>query len=129
MEKRPTVLVAEDFPATFNLLRTVLERAGMRVIGAGTASQAVERAAAENPDLILMDVQLASGDGLAAAREIRAASATQEIPIIALSGGLLPRQLREQSRAAGCDDYLAKPFRMADLAWRIHRWMRPASGE
>lgn len=124
MEEKTTVLVVDDFEPTYNLLRTILERAGFRVIGATTAMQAFQRAIEEQPRLILMDVHLAEGNGMAATRMLREDPSTHDIPIIAMSS-ISPFELREQARAAGCNEYIAKPFKMADLAWRIQKVMSP----
>ncbi len=123
MENKTTVLVADDCEPTFNLLRTILERAGFRVVGARTAMEAFQKAIEELPQLILMDVNLAEGNGMAAARMLREDPAASGIPIIAMSS-ISPFDLRDQAQAAGCDEYLAKPFKMADLAWRIQKVMK-----
>lgn len=124
MENKTTVLVADDFEPTFNLLRTILERAGFRVVGARTAMEAFQKAVEEQPHLILMDVNLAEGNGMTAARMLRDDPSTFAIPIIAMSS-ISPFDLREQAQAAGCDEYVSKPFKMADLAWRIQKVMKP----
>jgi two-component system, cell cycle response regulator DivK len=120
MERTTTILIAEDFEPTFNLLRTILERAGFQVLRAKRATDVLMLASERHPDLILMDVQLAEGNGMSAARMLREDPLTSSIPIIAMSA-LGPYELRRQAQAVGCDEYLAKPFRMADLAWRIQK--------
>lgn len=123
MENKTTALIVDDFDATYDLLRTILERAGFRVIRATKAQDAYRKAVEEHPELILMDVQLEEGNGMAATRLIREDAATMSIPIIAMSS-ISPYELRQEARAAGCDEYLSKPFKMADLAWRIHKVMQ-----
>lgn len=123
MEEKATALIVDDFQPTFNLLRTILERAGFRVIGASKAIDAYRKAGEERPQLILMDVQLEEGNGMAATRMIREDASTMDIPIIAMLS-ISPYELRLQAKAAGCDEFVAKPFKMADLAWRIQKVMQ-----
>src|SRR5207249_4636156 len=86
------------------------------------AREAVARR--ERPDLVLMDVRLAEGDGRAAARELKAAAETAAIPIVAVTALALEGD-REACLAAGCDDYLSKPFRPRELLAKVRTLLGP----
>jgi CheY-like chemotaxis protein len=102
------ILVVEDNEENWDMLSRRLQRRGYTVIRAADGQQAVEMAAHERPDLILMDVSLPVMDGLEATRRIRAGAATQTIPIIALTAHAMSGD-RDRALEAGCDDYHAKP--------------------
>lgn len=112
MKKR--ILLAEDNPATIEVMQTELEFLGYQVTVARDGAEAVERAASDSPDLILMDIVLPKLDGLKAVAQIRANPNTQNIPILAATAKAMPGD-REKCLAAGCDDYIAKPFTHIEL--------------
>lgn len=107
MSKR--ILVVEDTEDNRQIVRDLLTSVGYELIEAVDGAQGVEAALREKPDLILMDIQLPVFDGYEATRRIRANEATGRIPIIAVTSYALSGD-EEKARAAGCDDYLAKPF-------------------
>ena len=109
-----TILVVEDNDENWDMLSRRLQRRGYLVVHAADGQQAVELAACETPDLILMDVSLPVMDGLEATRRIRARAQTQTIPIIALTAHAMSGD-RERALAAGCDDYHAKPVELPRL--------------
>jgi CheY-like chemotaxis protein len=109
-----TVLVVEDNEENRDMLSRRLQRRGYRVVHAADGQEAVEMAARERPDLILMDVSLPVLDGLEATRRIRARAETQTIPIIALTAHAMSGD-RERALQAGCDDYHAKPVELPRL--------------
>lgn len=108
------VLIVEDNPANLLLARAMLERDGWRVTEARSADDARHVLRTTTPDLILMDVGLPGEDGLSLTRALKGAVATTAIPIIALTAHAMQRD-RERALAAGCDGYLAKPFKAQDL--------------
>ncbi len=108
------VLVVEDNPANMKLTSLLLHSAGHVVLPAVDAESGLRLALDEQPDLILMDIQLPGMDGLAATAILKQDPATEAIPIIALSA-LAMKADKERSRAAGCDAYLAKPLRYKEL--------------
>ena len=110
----PRILVVEDEPDNGEYLIRLLEETGFQTLLARTAAEAIRLARRERPDLVLMDVRLAEGDGRAAARELKAAAETAAIPIVAVTALALEGD-REACLAAGCDDYLSKPFRAREL--------------
>ena len=109
-----TVLVVEDNEENRDMLSRRLQRRGYRVVHAADGQEAVEMAAREKPDLILMDVSLPVLDGLEATRRIRARAETQTTPIIALTAHAMSGD-RERALQAGCDDYHAKPVELPRL--------------
>src|SRR6185369_5694592 len=84
-DARRTILVVDDFDDTRLLLRTFLERKGFRVVEAENGLEAVDMARNEDPDLIIMDMQMPYLDGLAATRKIRETKVSGTLPIVAVS--------------------------------------------
>jgi two-component system, cell cycle response regulator DivK len=108
------VLVVEDNPANMKLTSLLLHSAGHIVLPAVDAETGLRLALAEQPDLILMDIQLPGMDGLAATAILKEDPATAAIPIIALSA-LAMKADKERSQTAGCDAYIVKPLRYKEL--------------
>jgi CheY-like chemotaxis protein len=106
------VLVADDNDVAQRLCRRVLEKAGYTVLIAADGLQAVEVALSERPAMILMDVAMPGIDGIEAMRRIKAEVPDQ--PIVIASAHSMASD-RERFLAAGADDILSKPFRLADL--------------
>jgi CheY-like chemotaxis protein len=103
------ILLVEDNEMNRDMLSRRLGRKGYEVIMATDGRQAVAMAAAENPDLILMDMSLPVIDGWEATRQVKAAPATRAIPVIALTAHAMAGD-REKAIQAGCDDYDTKPI-------------------
>ena len=108
------ILVVEDNDENWDMLSRRLRRRGYLVVRAANGQEAVEMAARERPDLILMDVSLPVMDGLEATRRIRAHAQTQTTPIIALTAHAMSGD-RDKALQAGCDDYHAKPVELPRL--------------
>ena len=108
------VLVVEDNPANMTLATFLLESAGHTVLKASDAETGVALAGAEQPDLILMDIQLPGMDGLKATGLLKADPLTRDIPVIALTA-LAMKGDEARIRAAGCDGYIAKPLSYKDF--------------
>lgn len=103
------VLVVEDNAANLKLATFLLESAGHTVISAPDAEVGLALARDEQPNLILMDIQLPGIDGLEATALLKRDPATRDIPVIALTA-LAMKGDEERIRAAGCDGYVAKPL-------------------
>jgi two-component system, cell cycle response regulator DivK len=108
------VLIVEDNPANMTLATFLVQSAGHRVISATDAEAGLTLARAEQPDLILMDIQLPGMDGLEATRQLKRDGATSGIRVIALTAFAMKGD-EERIRAAGCDGYIAKPLAYRDL--------------
>jgi two-component system cell cycle response regulator DivK len=109
-----TVLVVEDNPANMTLAAFLLQSAGHSVLRATDAEAGLTLARDEQPDLILMDIQLPGMDGLEAIGILKRSDATRAIPVIALTA-LAMKGDEERIRAAGCDGYIAKPMRYQEF--------------
>jgi two-component system KDP operon response regulator KdpE len=122
MAREPTVLVVDDEPPIRRLLRTTLTAAGYRVAEAETASAGLRSLAVEKPDLVILDLGLPDHSGIELIAEIRKAS---RVPIVVLSA-----RHDERAKVAaldlGADDYVAKPFGMAELMARLRAALRHA---
>jgi two-component system cell cycle response regulator DivK len=119
-----TVLIIEDNPANMKLSSLLVRNAGHTVLCAVDAETGLTLAHKEQPDLILMDVQLPGMDGLAATMLLKRDPATGSIPVIALSA-LAMKGDEENSRSAGCDAFIAKPLRYQELYAAIDRLLGP----
>lgn len=108
------ILIVEDNAANMKLSSLLLRRAGHDVLAAVDAEAGLLAARADNPDLILMDIQLPGMDGLAATTLLKGDPRTSGIPIIALTAMAMKHD-EERTQLAGCDAYIAKPLRYQDL--------------
>ena len=104
-----TVLIVEDNAANMKLAVFLVQSVGHAAIGATTAETGLTLARDRQPDLILMDIQLAGMDGLQATALLKQDERTRAIPVIALTA-LAMKGDEERIRAAGCDGYIAKPL-------------------
>jgi|SRR5256885_5879440 two-component system cell cycle response regulator DivK len=112
------ILYVEDNEDNVYVLKNRLARAGHTVLVASDGAQGVMMAAAEQPNLILMDLSLPVLDGWEATRRIKAAPETRNIPVIALTAHAMAGD-REKAIAAGCDDFDTKPVEMSRLLDKI----------
>jgi len=108
------ILLVEDNEMNRDMLSRRLIKRGYDVIVAVDGEQGVKMAAAEMPDLILLDMSLPIMDGWEAAGKLKSESATQSIPIIALTAHAMSGD-REKALSAGCDDYDTKPVELKRL--------------
>lgn len=120
------ILLVEDNEFNRDMLSRRLVRAGHEVTMAMDGLQAVARARAELPDLILMDLSLPQLDGWDATRRLKADAATRAIPVIALSAHAMNGD-RESALQAGCDDFDTKPVELPRLLEKIAVAMGAAS--
>ena len=108
------ILLVEDNEMNRDMLSRRLERKGHQVVIAVNGQEAIEFAAVEAPDLILMDMSLPVIDGWEATRRLKADAATKPIPIIALTAHAMPEDERK-AREVGCNDYDTKPIELPRL--------------
>ena len=118
MSKR--ILVVEDQADTRRIIRDMLAPTDYEVTEAENGEEALATIAKQRPDLILMDVQLPIMDGYTATRRIKADPALQSIRIIAVTSYALDGE-EKTARAAGCDDYVPKPFSPRQLLAKIRQ--------
>src|SRR3954471_6778674 len=127
-----TVLVVEDDEATAAFLADNLEADGFQVAVAGGAAEALRAIAVRGPDLVVLDVMLEDGSGLAVLDVVRrAARGTSRIdpalPVLVLSGRSSETD-RVRGFARGADDYVVKPFSYQELVARVRALLRRAGG-
>lgn len=115
------ILIIEDEFAMRHALEDLLAADGHRVITAADGAIGLERARAEQPDLILLDVMLPKLDGFALAAELRRLGGKTPILLLTAKGGVRDRVT---GLDAGADDYLAKPFDPEELRARIRALLR-----
>jgi two-component system, cell cycle response regulator DivK len=112
------VLIVDDYPDMRDLLGRVLEALGYAVVLASHGKEGLEKAIAEKPNLILMDMMMPIMDGWEAARALRSHPETRKIPILAITALIRPHDLRT-CLDAGCNGYIIKPFSFANLHAKI----------
>lgn len=120
IQNAPLILVAEDEDSNYELVRIVLAKR-YRLLRAHNGIEAVTLCEDEHPDLILMDIRMPDMNGLDATRIIK--EVNHDIPIVALSAYAFDENIRE-AKAAGCDEFLAKPFRVEDLLDTVGKYVQ-----
>ena len=123
------VLIIEDNPTNMTLAVFLLQSVGHTVLSAMDAEGGLMLAREEQPDLILMDIQLPGMDGLEATTLLKRDETTRAIPVIALTA-LAMKGDEQRIRAAGCDGYIAKPMRyqefLVTIAAQLARNLNPS---
>ncbi len=119
------ILIAEDNLAVNKALQLILEPR-YETIPAMDGKQAVEFAATQLPDLILMDIIMPVMNGFQASRRIRQHPKTRSIPILAVTA-MTTLKDKEECFQSGCDDYLSKPFTSEQLLSRIEKLLKQSS--
>ncbi len=108
--------------------KTMLTRLGYQVALANHGGEALAYLDKHEVDIVLMDCNMPVMDGYEASRRIREQSRWAHLPIIALTANAMPDE-RDRCRAAGMDDYLAKPFNREDLRQRLEAWQPEPGSE
>ena len=114
IEKKPRILIAEDFEENRVALKLILKHTGFDVIEAEDGQQAIEVVRREEPDLVLMDITLPVLDGLQATREIRSEEKFEQLPIIVVSAHD-NEEIRREAAEAGGSEYISKPIEIGEL--------------
>ncbi|MDE7456569.1 MAG: response regulator [Prevotella sp.] len=120
MTTAPLILVAEDEDSNYELVHIVLAKR-YRLIRAKNGIEAVTFCEEERPDLILMDIRMPDMNGLDATRIIK--EVNHDIPVVALSAYAFDENIRK-AKEAGCDEFMAKPFRVEDLLDTVQRYLK-----
>lgn len=119
VQKMKTILVAEDEDSNYELVKIVLQKR-YRLLRAHNGIEAVQINEDEHPDLILMDIRMPGMNGLDATRIIKEVS--HNTPVVALSAYAFDENIRE-AKAAGCDEFMAKPFRVENLIEMVRKYV------
>jgi len=125
-EGRARILLVEDNPVNQLVAKGMLAKLGCQVQLATQGAEALAWLEQEDFDLVLMDCNMPVMDGYEASRRIRQSGRWPDLPIVALTANAMPEE-RERCRAAGMNDYLAKPFRREELLALVEHWV-PISG-
>ena len=119
VQNMKTILVAEDEDSNYELVKIVLQKR-YRLIRAHNGIEAVQLNEDEHPDMILMDIRMPGMNGLDATRIIKEVS--HNTPVVALSAYAFDENIRE-AKAAGCDEFMSKPFRVENLIEMVRRYV------
>jgi CheY-like chemotaxis protein len=120
MGAKKKILFIEDEPDQILMISLRLEKSGYEVISSMDGREGLKKAAAEKPDLILLDVIMPGMDGLEVCRRLKANPATRHIPVIATTAAGMD-DVEHECRKAGAEDCLRKPYDSADLLLKIKR--------
>jgi two-component system cell cycle response regulator DivK len=118
MSSAKSILIVDDNAANLKLARVLLLSEGYDARTAADAEQALKMLGTFSPALILMDIQLPGMDGLELTRRLKSDPVTRNIIIVALTAYAMKGD-EERARAAGCDDYIAKPIDVHGLPRKI----------
>jgi two-component system cell cycle response regulator DivK len=122
------VLVVEDNELNRKLLEVRLEIHGYASLTTARGIAALDIARDQEPDLILMDIQLPDISGIEVIRRLKADEQTRAIPIIAITAFAMPSET-VRILASGCEAYIAKPFKGEELVELIERYASSGCGE
>ena len=120
MAGSPKVLVVDDDPVIVRLLEVNFEMEGFTVVTAVDGMDGVERARAEQPDVVVSDVMMPKLNGLELCVALKSDESTKQIPVILLSAKAQAADIRA-GLDAGADDYVTKPFEPLDLIDRVNK--------
>lgn len=122
-EREARILLVDDLDTNREIVEAYLQDAGYLVDPAASAADAIRMLQQQSYDLVLMDIQMPGMDGVAATRAIRALPAPLgAIPVIAMTGNVLPQQVRT-FLSAGMNDHIGKPIERAQLYGKVWLWL------
>lgn len=121
------VLLVEDDVDTRHIYSTILRHHGYEVLETEDGREALELAAKEAPDLILLDISLPKVDGWTVASRLRDRSETADVPLVAVTAHALPDD-QERAHELGCDSYLTKPLRPQRVLEEVRRFLSVEDG-
>jgi len=122
------ILIVEDNEKNLKLTRDVLQFKGYRTLEARTAKEGIALAKTQQPDLILMDIQLPDMDGISALGHLKTELDATSIPVIALTAFAM-KDDRERFLNAGFDGYLAKPINIKEFPEQVRQFCEQARKE
>ncbi len=121
------VLLAEDEPTNQYVFKAILESGGYEVTIVANGQLALEEARRRRPDIILLDMMMPVMDGYKTAEQMIRDSSFDGVPILALTAQAMKGDA-EKTREAGCDDYMSKPIRRAELLEQVEAWLAKDPG-
>ena len=120
------ILVVDDLDTNREIVEAYLEDIGYHIDTVGSGVEAIQMLGSERYDLVLMDIQMPIMDGVTATKHIRAMPyPIRDIPIVAMTGNVLPQQVRSYLDA-GMNDHIGKPIERAQLYNNVRRWLPKA---
>jgi CheY-like chemotaxis protein len=119
---RKRILVVDDTETVLIYTKMMLVGQRAEVVVARNGLEALERVAEQTPDLILMDIMMPELDGVETCRRLKSDPRTGAIPVVMVTTKGNPEKV-EEAFAAGCDDYLTKPFGKLDLLAKVRRYV------
>jgi two-component system cell cycle response regulator DivK len=123
----PRILLVEDNEMNIDMLKRRLERKGYEVTVATNGVEALERARAATPDLVLMDLEMPVMDGYEATRQLKADPALAGTPVIALTAHAM-QEHRDKALAAGADEHITKPIDFKQLTDKVEALLKARGG-
>jgi putative two-component system response regulator len=117
------ILIADDDPATLDLLNEMISNLGYKPEAATNGADALEMIRENPPDMVLSDVMMPKMDGFELCKKIKGDRATRLIPVVLLTG-LGSTEDRVHGIEAGADDFISKPFHLSELAARVHSLLK-----
>ena len=117
---RPVILHIEDNPSNRKVVQHILRSVDVDLLETTDGESGIALAMAALPSLILLDMHLPGASGYEVVEQLKADSCTRDIPVIAITSDAMTAD-EERARAAGCDDYVAKPYRPYQLLEAIRR--------
>jgi CheY-like chemotaxis protein len=122
-DTEPLVLIVDDHEDAREGYSRLMAASGYRAELAANGLEAIDKAVALRPDVIVMDLSMPGLNGWEATRRLKTADATKDIPVIALTAHVVSHA-REVALAAGCDAFLTKPCFPEDLLREVQRLLR-----
>jgi CheY-like chemotaxis protein len=116
------ILLVDDQNTVLMMERVMLREAGYQIVTAKNGAEAVQKAVAERPNLILLDVVMPEMDGFAVCKNLRSREETKAVPIILCSTRGESTNV-QAGYDAGCNDYVTKPFNSVELLEKIQRYL------
>ena len=120
--RRRKILLVDDSATTHMWIRMILNKSDYDMVSARDGEEGVERALAERPDLILMDVVMPRMDGFEACRRLRAHPATRPTPIVMVTTRAEAKNV-ENGFTSGCSDYITKPIDSLELLSKVRSFL------
>lgn len=120
------ILIVEDNEKNMKLVRDILQAKGYQTLEAGTAEDGIKLAQENNPDLVLMDIQLPGMNGMEALKVLRADAATAAIPVVAITASVMTQD-RQQIMDTGFNGFIEKPINLKEFLATVQNSVRPAA--